>query len=91
MNDFDKPEDLATTEALLATLDGSKMAKNCNAITGGCLRAEDALKVAKMVCLAALRRPGQMVQVAGLCALADDTEVCLGYGAQITTAKRLPV
>lgn len=67
-DDYHSTENVKLTDDLLADLDGELLALKANTLTGGCMRGEDALKVARMVVLAALHAPGTEVIVAGFAA-----------------------
>lgn len=67
-DDYHSPENVKLADDLLADLDGELLALKANTLTGGCMRGEDALKVARMVVLAALHKPGTEVIVAGFAA-----------------------
>ena len=71
-DDYHKPEHRKLADDLLADLDGEHLASKANALTGGSMRGEDALRVLRMVILAALHAPGTEVIVAGFAAAVVD-------------------
>ena len=46
MDDYHQPQHVKLVEEMLAELDGKELAAKSNALTGGSMRGEDALKVA---------------------------------------------
>lgn len=71
MDSYHKLQHRTLVDDMLAELDGGELAEKINTLTGGCMRAEDALKLAGMVALAALHAPDTEVLVAGIGARAD--------------------
>lgn len=74
---YHQPEHISFVETMLADLSGEDLAAKGNALTGGCMRGEDALKVAKMVALAAMHAPGTEVIVAGFAACVSGDQLNL--------------
>jgi len=68
----DQPEHLALVNELLEQIDAASLARQMNEITGGSLLERDALNVARMVGLAALRNAGRAIVVAGLAGQVKD-------------------
>jgi hypothetical protein len=73
--DYHHPAHVKLAEDLLADLDGEGLAMKANALTGGCMRGEDALKVGRMVILAALHAPGTEILVAGFAACVNGPQL----------------
>ena len=71
-DDYHSPENEKLTSDLLADLDGKVLALQSNALIGGSMLGEGALKMARMVMLTALRAPGTEVVVAGFAARVRD-------------------
>lgn len=69
MEDLYNAHDIETASNLLEQLDGEEMARKANAITRGSQTASGAMKLIRLVLLAALRTPGQTVTVAGFSAV----------------------
>ena len=86
MDPFDKPEHVSAVESFVGQLDGDELADNINAISGGCLRGRDALNVARLVSLTALRHRGRAILVAGLGAQWDHGKLNLFTGTEIASA-----
>lgn len=74
-DEYHSPKNLKLADDLLADLDGEGLAVKANALTGGCMRGEDALKVGRMVILAALHAPGTEIIVAGFAACVNGTQL----------------
>ena len=81
---IDNPTQAAALDAALVKLDIAKLSEISNTLTGGCLRPEDAMKVTRMVALAAIRQPGKTVCVAGIRAEYNAGHLAVGYSREIT-------
>lgn len=81
---LDKPEHTAALDVALKAIDANALAAKSNSLTAGCLRGEDAVKVARMVALAAIRQPGKSVCVAGIRAEFNAGHLSLGLAGHIT-------
>lgn len=91
MYSFDQPERSAAVDALIETLDTTDLAAKSNALTGGCLREEDLVKVIKLVAMTAIRTPGLEVIVAGVGASWDGKDLSLFLAAEVATSTLEPV
>ncbi len=69
----------------LAALDHESIAIASNLITGGCLRADDAAKVVRMVADGAIRTPGREVIVAGIRAIHAFGKLHVGISGNLET------
>lgn len=81
---LENPAAAAAIQKMIDAVDAEDLAEKSNAITGGCLRGEDAVKVAGMVCEAAMRQPGRAVHVAGLLATFAEGRLTLSVSGLIT-------
>ena len=72
----------ALVDFILEGLDGADMAAESNKATYACLRPQDALELARQVCLNALRTPGQQYMIDGIRALFLNNALLLGYGSK---------
>lgn len=82
---LENPEHAAAVDAALARLNSADMAAKSNALTGGCLRPMDALKLARMVAFSALRAPHKIITVAGIQGRFAGARLFLAYSADITS------
>lgn len=80
---IDNPLHQPAVDSALARMDIEGMAAKSNALTGGCLRGQDALKVARMVCFAALRSPHKIITVAGIQGRYAGDRLFLAYSADL--------
>lgn len=80
---IDNPLHAAAVDSALVKLDMAEMAAKSNTLTGGCLRGQDAVKVARMVSFAALRAPEKVVRVAGIMGQFKGGALYLAYSADI--------
>lgn len=80
---LDNPDQSEAIDSALAKLDIDKIAEKSNALTGGCLRGIDALKVARMVAFNAVRNPGQQIVVAGISGLYVGLTLTMGYSGEL--------
>ena len=81
---LDNPKHAAAVDAALAELPAADLAEKANFLTGSALRADDALKVARLVCMAALWTPGKVIRVAGFAAAFSDGHLTLAVTGDIT-------
>lgn len=87
MAPLDKPDHVRAVDNFVQTLDGEELAGNMNALSGGCLRGKDAINVARLVSIAALRHPGKAVLVAGLGAWWEHGKLNLFIGTEVAAAE----
>lgn len=83
MDTIDHPDHVKAVDDLIETLDAASLATKSNALTGGCLREEDVLKVVKLTALSAIRLAGREVIVAGVGAVWKDGVLKLFHAAEV--------
>lgn len=83
LEQLDHPEQSSAIDEALASLDTEDLAAKSNALTGGCLRGIDALKVARLVAFSAARNPGRRVVVAGVSGEMAGGRISLGFSGPL--------
>lgn len=80
---LDIPDQSESIDLAIAKLDIDELAMKSNALTGGCLRGIDAMKVLRLVAFSAMSNRGKEVVVAGFRGEYDGVTLSLGYSGEL--------